>query len=442
MKNEVIMGRYRVLDVLGQGGFGVVLLAADIRVKNRLVAIKQMKAEKLSPDEAAIAEDFFVKEMSLLAFLKHPSIPAIYDYGVVDGVPTLVMEFVNGSTLQHLLDQYGPCDPGMACWIVSQLASTLGYLHRQSPQIIFRDLKPANIMLAPESQVYLIDFGIARLFKPGQKKDTMALGTPSYASPEQINDEAQTSPASDVYSLGIVFHYLLTGKNPAKRPPLAKLPPLPPGYPPQLRDLLQVMTERDSKKRISSMDKVQWVLSQLQSAVQAPPTRIVVEPKKEMPKPVPPIQKNKLLIASASFVAEHGQLAEDRAAVAELVDIVIQNRNIRLNSNIFYHPFGALREEEKKEQFETMLMEATHIALVLTADLVQSPEGRWIVEQVKNRLLPTMVVPMRETTYQPGVLPGNPFGPPIDKVGDRKAALQSIVEYIETQLSTKKERVA
>ena len=98
-----------------------------------------------------------------------------------------------------------------------QLCTVLHYLHSQQPPIIFRDLKPANIIRAPTGQIYLIDFGIARYFKPGQPKDTMALGSPGYAAPEQYG-KAQTTPRADLYSLGAVLHQLLTTRDPSEAP--------------------------------------------------------------------------------------------------------------------------------------------------------------------------------------------------------------------------------
>ena len=219
VNSHLLMQRYRILGQLGRGGFGAVYQAEDIQFGNRAVAIKEMNPVDLSPQEIAEATEAFKHEALLLAKLTHPNLPRIYDHFSDTGRWYLVMDFIEGETLEEYL-QKAPggslpveevLDTGM------QLCSVLGYLHACRPPIIFRDLKPANIMRTAEGNYYLIDFGIARHFKPGQARDTVAFGSPGYAAPEQYG-RRQTTPRADIYSLGATLHHLLTGDDPSLTP--------------------------------------------------------------------------------------------------------------------------------------------------------------------------------------------------------------------------------
>jgi WD40 repeat protein len=198
---------------------GAVYKAADIELGNRLVAVKEMMLRGLNPREEAEAIRDFKREALMLASLQHPHLPRIYDHFLEIGHWYLVMDFIAGETLEdylrrmpgHKLPFEEVVDYGI------QLCTVLDYLHTRQPPIIFRDLKPANIMRGPEGHLYLIDFGIARHFKPGQARDTVAFGSPGYAAPEQYG-QTQTTPRSDIYNLGAILHQMLTGRDPAQTP--------------------------------------------------------------------------------------------------------------------------------------------------------------------------------------------------------------------------------
>jgi WD40 repeat protein len=259
---HLLKGRYRIARSVGTGGYGKVYKATDCQFGDRPVAVKEMIQQGLSTQEVAKSAQAFRHEAFLLAALTHPNLPSIYDYFSEDDRYYLVMSFIEGETLlkysQRHHDQRLP--PEKVMQIAVQLASVLSYLHSRKPPIVFRDLKPVNIMRTPEGQIYLIDFGIARHFKPDQAKDTFVLGSPGYAAPEQYG-KSQTTPQSDMYSLGATLHQLLTGDDPSSTP--FRYRSLHLSDYPQLGSLIMCMLERDMKKRPVSMGNVKRELQRM-----------------------------------------------------------------------------------------------------------------------------------------------------------------------------------
>lgn len=218
LTQHTLKQRYLILGPAGRGGFGAVYKASDMQL-GRVVAIKEMSQSNLGAQELATASETFRHEALLLAGLTHPNLPRIYEQFIDTGRSYLVMDFIEGETVEEYLDrlrvQKLPLEKVFD--ITIQLCSVLDYLHTRQPPIIFRDLKPANVMITANGHVYLIDFGIARHFKPGQSKDTTALGSSGYAAPEQYG-KSQTTPRADIYSLGVTLHQLITGDDPADSP--------------------------------------------------------------------------------------------------------------------------------------------------------------------------------------------------------------------------------
>jgi serine/threonine protein kinase len=274
--HSLLIGRYLILRQLGQGGMGAVYQAADTRLEDRLVAVKEMSQKGLDPQEIVEAADGFRHEAVMLASLPHHShLPSIYDHFEDGGRWYLVMDFIEGETLEEYLAKAGGKLPvAEVLEIGIQLCTVLSYLHTHKPPIIFRDLKPANIMRTPEGDLFLIDFGIARHFKPGQAKDTVAYGSAGYAAPEQYG-KAQTTPQSDIYSLGATLHHLLSGDDPSQMPfqfaPLSD-PTLPAG----LGTLIARMLAMNSNQRPASMAEVKQELQRIAAqsvASKLPPTQ-------------------------------------------------------------------------------------------------------------------------------------------------------------------------
>ncbi len=217
--HTLFRNRYFIMSKVGAGGFGSVYKARDIQSGDRLVAIKEVTLLGLHPQAMIEATTAFQREVSVLSQLDHPNLPRLYEYIQTPGHWYLVMDFIAGETLEEYQSKTpnGRLLLSEALDIGMQLCLVLDYLHSQQPPIVFRDLKPANIMRTPTGQLYLIDFGIARYFKPGQAKDTVALGSHGYAAPEQYG-KAQTTPRADIYSLGAVLHQLLTARDPSEAP--------------------------------------------------------------------------------------------------------------------------------------------------------------------------------------------------------------------------------
>jgi tetratricopeptide (TPR) repeat protein len=262
----LLAGRYQLLSRIGQGGMGAVYKAADTRFNNRPVAIKEMSSTGLTPARLQEAEAAFEHEAHLLADLMHPNLPRIYEHFAENDRSYLVMDFIEGQTLEEYLGLKGggPLPVDQVITWAEQLCDVLNYLHSHQPPIIFRDLKPANVMISESGHVYLIDFGIARIFKPGKQHDTVALGSPGYAAPEQYG-KAQSSPRSDIYSLGALLHHLLTGVDPSEQPFFFRdASQLNPAIDPALDVLLKQMLAMDSDRRPAS---AQEVLNTLKRAV-------------------------------------------------------------------------------------------------------------------------------------------------------------------------------
>lgn len=265
--------RYRIIVSIGKGGMGAVYQAEDTQLGDRPVAIKEMSQGGLMPQEQNAAAEAFRQEAVMLARLHHPNLPSIFDHFEENGRWYLVMSFIEGATLEdyllHTSARKLPTHEVIQIGIT--VCTVLGYLHSQRPAIIFRDLKPANIMRTPDENLYLIDFGIARHFKPGQARDTAYYGSMGYAPPEQYG-KTQTTPRSDIFSLGVILHQLLSGHDPSETPfRFPSLFALVPNVPVGLAELVARMLDMDETKRPVSAAQVKQELQALLMSAAQPP---------------------------------------------------------------------------------------------------------------------------------------------------------------------------
>ncbi len=259
---EIIDGKYEILREVGRGGMSVVYLAMDRRL-NKQWAVKEFRKDKDDANKQ-IALKALLDEANLMKKLDHPTLPRIVD--IIDDHQTVyvVMDYIEGESLNKVLDAYGAQPQDAVIEWAKQLSEVLDYLHTQNPPVIYRDMKPANIMLKPDGTVRLIDFGIAREYKEGKEGDTEAIGTRGYAAPEQFGGRGQTDARTDIYSLGVTLYHLVTGKNPAEPPyeiyPIRKWnPSLSSG----LEWLIQKCTQLNPGDRYQSCAEVTYVLENL-----------------------------------------------------------------------------------------------------------------------------------------------------------------------------------
>ncbi len=217
---KLLKKRYEIKGVLGRGGMGCVYKVVDRSERGRVLAVKELQVGTISTEKLQEAVTQFQTEARILARLTHPNIPKVYDYFSLRGAYYIVMEYIEGTTLEQLLAarQGKPVNERLALSWALQICRAMHFLSVQKPQpIVFRDLKPSNIMISRDGRVKLIDFGIARFFKEEKLEDTFVYGTPGYASPEQYGS-GQTDARSDIFSLGATLHHALTGRSPSLSP--------------------------------------------------------------------------------------------------------------------------------------------------------------------------------------------------------------------------------
>ena len=214
---EVLNQRYQIVCLLGKGGLSHVYEVIDLSL-NRRCALKEFTVRDSGDDEREKVQEHFRREMEMLSRLSHPGLPQIYDSFTFEEKDCIVLELIEGKTLDGLAAEREEPFPEeqVQKWSL-QILEILEYLHGQSPPVIYRDLKPQNIMITPEGSLRFIDFGIARLFNPVKEQDTIFMGTPGFASPEQFR-RTQSDRRSDLFSLGALMHFLLTLKDPGLRP--------------------------------------------------------------------------------------------------------------------------------------------------------------------------------------------------------------------------------
>lgn len=262
---SVLQERYLIEGVLGVGGMSIVYRGRDMRFKDvvRHCAIKEMYQRAPDSQTRMLKLKHFERESGLLATLSHPAIPKVYDFFEEHNRVYLVQEMVPGKDLETILEETGaPIDERRVCRWAIQICDVLSYLHHHQPEpIVFRDMKPSNVLVLPDERVVLIDFGIARTLDPDQRKGTM-IGTEGYAPPEQYRGTAD--PQGDIYALGATMHHLLTKNDPRTETPFTfqerPITKLNPAVSQELADAISRALEYDMQNRWSSADEFKHVL--------------------------------------------------------------------------------------------------------------------------------------------------------------------------------------
>lgn len=248
---SLVDGKYKVLNKIGQGGMSVVYLALNERA-NKTWAIKEVRKDGLQ--DFATVRQGLIAETNILKSLSHKYLPSIVD--VIDDEDTflIVMDYIQGKSLNTVLKESMDTE-GLPIFVEDviswgkQLCEVFHYLHTRPNPIIYRDMKPANVMLKPDGEICVVDFGTARLFKTGNTEDTVCLGTPGYAAPEQYGGSGQTDPRTDIYTLGSTLHHLITGRNPAQTP--FNFPPIT-----QCRPTLIDETPRELRAKLLGLEMI------------------------------------------------------------------------------------------------------------------------------------------------------------------------------------------
>lgn len=253
-----IDGKYKILNEIGHGGMSTVYLAINEKA-NKPWAVKEVR--KSCRKDFQVIRQSLLMEMELLKKLKHPNLPSIVD--VIDDKENLliVMDYIEGNTLEKLLaDKGAQRQEDVVKWAI-QLCDVLDYLHTRKPAVIYRDMKPSNVMLKSDGSVVLIDFGTAREYKAQNTSDTTCLGTQGYAAPEQFGDMGQTDARTDIYCLGATMYHLVTGHNPSKPPyemyPITKWNT---GLSTGLERIIQKCTYKNPQDRYQSAKELKYAL--------------------------------------------------------------------------------------------------------------------------------------------------------------------------------------
>ncbi|MCI5656980.1 MAG: serine/threonine-protein kinase [Candidatus Pseudoruminococcus sp.] len=255
---SIIDGKYKILNKVGQGGMSIVYLAMNEKA-NKQWAIKEVRKDGVKDFE--LIKQGLIVETDMLKKLSHPSLPSIVDVIEDDDTFLIVMDYIQGNPLSKTLEEYGAQSQENVVEWAKQLCDVLGYLHSRKPPIIYRDMKPANVMLKPDGSITLIDFGTAREYKSKNIADTTCLGTIGYAAPEQFGGMGQTDARTDIYCLGATLYHLVTGMNPCEPPyEIRPIRQINPALSSGLEKIIIKCTQRDPNARYQSCAELMYDL--------------------------------------------------------------------------------------------------------------------------------------------------------------------------------------
>lgn len=255
---SLVDGKYKILNKVGQGGMSVVYLAMNERA-NKQWAVKEVRKDGVLDFESV--KQGLVAETDILKKLNHPYLPSIVDVIDTDDSFIIIMDYIQGNSLDKALREFGAQPEADVIEWAKMLCDVLEYLHTREPAIIYRDMKPANVMLKPDGTISLIDFGTARQHKASKVEDTTCLGTRGYAAPEQYGGMGQTDARTDIYCLGATIYHLVTGMNPGEPPyEIYPIRSIDPSLSPGLEKIILKCTQNDPKMRYQSCAELRYDL--------------------------------------------------------------------------------------------------------------------------------------------------------------------------------------
>ncbi len=246
----IIENKYKIVKHIARGGAFDTYLATDMRL-NLMWAVKVSRSNRTDDTE------LIKNQINILKQLDHPMIPRFADAYMTNGKAIIVQEYVAGTTLEDVVNEYGGQSVEHVVDWIGQICNVMGYLHMQSPMFIYRDVKPANFILEPSGRIRVVDFDIIRSYKPGRTEDTVNLGTKGYAAPEQFGGRGQTDPRTDVYGIGATMYRLLTGADVQERNIILNPITLDePGIPSGLAYIINKCTQFNPRERYNSCDEL------------------------------------------------------------------------------------------------------------------------------------------------------------------------------------------
>ena len=255
---SLVDGKYKILNKVGQGGMSVVYLAMNEKA-NKQWAVKEVRKDGVLDFESV--KQGLVAETDILKKLNHPNLPSIIDVIDTEDSFIIIMDYIQGNSLNKALEEFGAQPQEMVIAWAKQLCDVLGYLHSRTPAIIYRDMKPSNVMLKPDGNITLIDFGTAREYKEKNLADTTCLGTVGYAAPEQFGGMGQTDARTDIYCLGATLYHLVTGMNPCEPPyEIKPIREINPSLSSGLERIIQKCTQRNPEDRYQSCAELMYAL--------------------------------------------------------------------------------------------------------------------------------------------------------------------------------------
>ena len=254
---DILEGKYKILEKIGTGGMSTVWLAMDTTL-NKQWAIKEINKHTVEY-RSTVNEDQTLSEIEIMKKLSHPALPRIVSVIDSDNSLSVIMDYIEGQSLAEIIEMYGKQNAETVVPWILDICDIVNYLHHQDPPIIYRDMKPSNVMLSREGNIKIIDFGIAREYKAG-KNDTVPLGTRGFASPEHFTKK--TDARSDVYTIAATMYTLLTGLDPSQEPyQILPLREVDETLSTGLEKIITKATEKDPNKRYQSVQELANAIS-------------------------------------------------------------------------------------------------------------------------------------------------------------------------------------